>query len=294
MTLLRDIQDNAVSEDTSVTVLLRQCLLLSARLQHQPLRVWAQRELDGYPDDAVLPPYRPKVQTQVRGNLSGPMGSTMNGQPLTKGGIPDRLAEYREALFTIEVRQGVAEIESLLASGKHEFAIPWSPDLVALVQGNFIEGMNLMSAYQVVPATVLSSTLSGIRDRVVQFALDIEAENPHAGEAEPGERPIAEGRVTQIFNQTVIGDHAAVAAGGRDVRQETVIDLTVIEETARGFGINEQEVTALLEAVRADGGEAGPETQRWLDRLREGAVAIGTSVSVQTAVAVLSALLGLG
>ena len=58
MTLLRDIQQDAIGEDTSVSVLLRQCLVLSARLQHDQLREWAQLELNGYPGDASLPPYR--------------------------------------------------------------------------------------------------------------------------------------------------------------------------------------------------------------------------------------------
>jgi hypothetical protein len=98
--------------------------------------------------------------------------------------------------------------------------------------------MNLVEAWQVVPATVFSSMLTGICDRVLQLALDIEAENPAAGEAPPGDVPIAEARVTQIFNQTFYGDHTAVATSGSgNVSQQasTSIDISMLEVALRGL-----------------------------------------------------------
>ena len=80
---------------------------------------------------------------------------------------------------------GVPETESLPSSGEQTFTFPWPTDVVALVQTRFYTNMNLMQAWKVIPATVFHGTLSGIRDRVLQFALEIESENPAAGEAEP-------------------------------------------------------------------------------------------------------------
>lgn len=292
MSLLRDIQNGAIGTDTSVTVLLRQCIVLAARLQHNPLRTWAQLELNGYPPDAPLPDYRPTLTTQVLGNFSGPFGSGARNMGLSTSVVPEDL---RERLFTTEIRESVAEIEGLVSSGETQFEIPWPMDVVAALQDQFMQGMNLMGARQIVPATAFIGTLSGIRDRIVQFALEIEELNPDAGEAKPGDPPIEPSRVTQIFNQTFHGDNTAFAAAGHTVKQTQTnqIDIQAVRETVDAFGIPEQDREALLSAIEQDGGQAGANTGEWIDRLRGGAIAVGTGVTTQTAAAALLGVLGL-
>jgi|CZKG01.1.fsa_nt_gi hypothetical protein len=292
MSLLTDIQDSAVGTDTPVDVLLRQCLVLAARLHHEPLRDWANLELNGYPADVPLPPYRKRFSTHVVGHLSGGFGAEMRGVGLPPSGVPNE--ELREILFSAETRQGVAAIQQLLASGDSTFQRPWPMDAVAALQGCFWDGYNLMEAHRVIPAAALASTLSGIRDRVLQFALDIYAENPEAGEASPGDTPIAEQRVTQIFNQTVYGDHAAVATGGRDTVQHvtTSIDIDALKVALGGLGIEEQEQQALVSAVREEGSQ-GPRAKAWLARLQSGAITLGSGITVTTAGALIGKVLGL-
>jgi hypothetical protein len=59
--LLDEIVDLAVDDQTSLTVLLRKCLVLSHRLKNERLKVWAEKELDGYADDDVLPEALPRA-----------------------------------------------------------------------------------------------------------------------------------------------------------------------------------------------------------------------------------------
>jgi len=297
VSLLRDIQASAVGTDTSVAVLLRQCLVLSSRLQHQPLREWANLELNGYPPDAELPPYRPKFATEVIGDFSGPMMSSMRA-PLAPASIPRPLAHLRERLFTAELREGVAAMEALLAGDDPSLSIPWPQDAVVAMQDSFIEFMSLMRARQVIPVPLVAAMLSGIRDRVVQFALDIETENPAAGEAAPGEPPISEQRVTQIFNQHFYGDHAAVATAGRDVLQQVTgpIDLAGLETVLRRLGISDEDCDALISAVqddeRLEGATPGPHARAWLERLQSGSIQLGSGVAIGTATTMLGRLLG--
>jgi hypothetical protein len=147
----------------------------------------------------------------------------------------------------------------------------------------------------VLPATALEGTLSGIRDRIVQFALEIEELDPDAGEAGPGEARIEPARVTQIFNQTFHGDNTAFAAAGHTVRQTQTnqIDIQAARETVDAFGISEQDREALLSAIQQDGGQAGESTRKWVDRLKGGAIGVGTGVTTQTAAAALLGVLGL-
>lgn len=293
MSLLRDIQEGAIRSDSSVAALLRQCTVLAARLHYAPLREWAGLESSGYPRDRPLPPYRPKIQTQVLGDFGGYGGSSLSNIGLPRANVPE---EYRDWLFTTEVRQGVAEIEGLVATGESQFQIPWPADVIAILQGKFIQDMALMAAHQVLPATALEGTLSGIRDRIVQFALEIEELDPDAGEAEPGEAPIEPARVTQIFNQTFHGDNTAFAAAGANVNQtqQITVNFDVVRETADAFGISPANRNRLLEALKADGGMPGENTRGWLDQLKAGAIGVGTGVTAGTAVAALSGVLGFG
>lgn len=291
MSLLREIQDGAIGTDTSVAVLLRQCLVLAARLQYEPLKEWAQLELGGYPSDVPLPPYRPKFQTQVLGNFAGFGGSGARNMSLSRSPVP---VDLRDRLFSTEIRESVAQMEALLATGEATFQIPWPQDVVAAFQGAFMQNMNLMGAHQVVPATAMAGALSGIRDRIVQFALEIEGLDPDAGEAAPGHAPIEQGQVTQIFNQTFYGDNTAFAAAGHTVHQTqtAIVDISAVRQTTDAFGIHVDEREQLIVALGEDGGVAGVNTLAWIDRLKAGAIAVGSGVATQTAVAALLGVLG--
>ncbi|MBA2598569.1 MAG: hypothetical protein H0V00_18260 [Chloroflexia bacterium] len=58
MGLLDDIRDGAIRCSSDIDGVLRQCLLLAAKLGHEPFRQWVESELNGYPDRASLPDYR--------------------------------------------------------------------------------------------------------------------------------------------------------------------------------------------------------------------------------------------
>jgi AbiTii len=49
MSLLDEIVDLSVKDDEKVSVLLRKCLVLAAKIKNDKLKEWAQHELNGYP-----------------------------------------------------------------------------------------------------------------------------------------------------------------------------------------------------------------------------------------------------
>ncbi len=291
MSLLRDIQSNAVKEDGSVSELLRQCMVLSARLHNEQLREWVELEQGGYPADTPRPSYRPHIVTTVLGHLNGPFGSEVRNVPLPMMNVRGDNEALRDLLFYFDVRHRVSEIERLVASGEDNLRVPWPADAVAFVQHAFNPNMVLVEAHQVVPVTVFTSVLSGIRDRVLTFALAIEAENPDAGEAPPSETPIPESRVTQIVSQNFFGDFTTVANAGRDAVQ--TVDASAIEAVLRGLGIVGADADELIAAVAEDG-PSGPRARSWFAMLQRGAVQLGSGVSIATAATVIGKLLGLG
>jgi len=55
MTLMDQIQQEAVDSKSDLGALLRKCKVLAARLGSRPLEDWLVRESDGYPQDTEVP-----------------------------------------------------------------------------------------------------------------------------------------------------------------------------------------------------------------------------------------------
>ena len=58
MSLLREIQSAAVDANVDVTVVLRKCKVLAARLGNEDFKLWVENELNGYKSKDTLPEYR--------------------------------------------------------------------------------------------------------------------------------------------------------------------------------------------------------------------------------------------
>jgi hypothetical protein len=114
MKLIDEIIELAVDDTASLPVILRKCLVLAHQLKNQQLRVWAQRELDGYSRDDSLPEYR-KTDASAKGMFAGPMGSSLKNQPL-----PPIVLEPKHRSFAekIELRQPIASYCAAKPSAK--------------------------------------------------------------------------------------------------------------------------------------------------------------------------------
>jgi hypothetical protein len=276
VSLLREIQEEAVKTDVPLSSVLRKCLILAARLNNAQLRAWVEQELNGYPDDVeVLPDYRQGGRVEVRGDLSGAFGSGLKSAPIPPNNVPE---ELRDNLFGVQFEESVAAYESLLSSGEQMFQVPWPADAIALLAGEFYERMNCLSAWRVISRSSIEHVLDAVRNRVLTLALELEKENPDAGEGLSGSEPIPQGRLNQIFNTTVQGSVGAFAAGSQDFTQtvEQVVptgDTSALRQTLERLGVSAEDVDALDEALDRDrnhaDGEVGLATRTWLDGLRE-------------------------
>jgi len=115
-----------------VSTALRRAQTLAFRLNHEPLKQWTRKELEGYPSIDELPDYRrfSLGALPVKGEFIDPTGIYSNVAI-----APTQVPDYaRERLFTPVFMQGVAGVEVLLATGLHEFPIPWTGDEVLLMR----------------------------------------------------------------------------------------------------------------------------------------------------------------
>jgi hypothetical protein len=222
MSLLRQIQDAAIDADQPVASALRKARVLAARLDNEPLRQWVSHELNGYPEVADLPPYRALRPVPVLGIFAGPFGRQVNNMPIPPLAVDK---DYRDGpLFNFAFTEPVAAYEELLQTPydeKWDLRSPWPADALIVVRPRVLQAHECMSAWRALPRGEIVGLVEGVRNRLLEFVLELEREAPDAGEAPMSELPLSEDRITQIFGTTIYAETATVSDQSVHVRGTT-------------------------------------------------------------------------
>lgn len=215
MSLLRDIQAAAVDSKTDLATLLRKCKILAVRLKSREFKEWVEHELDGYPNIESLPPYR-ILKVMSKGHFSGPFGSGLRNADIPTMNIPQEIREYLEYSH---LTGSVASLESVTqgSGGRGVAQEAWPTDVVALMAERFYHNMVCVQAWKVLPIPAMVGVLNAIRNKIINFALEIEAEAPDAGDAPASSNPVPQELVRQIFNTYIMGTVHNVASGGSNM-----------------------------------------------------------------------------
>jgi hypothetical protein len=157
------------------------------------------------------------LHVNSKGHFAGAFGSCINNADIPLFCIPE---EFRERMSRSYMTELVASMEALVAKCEGGTAQePWNPDFVALVGQKIYERMNCMQAWKVIPITDVIAALDEIRNRILSFVLEIEAQDPKAGEAAINSAPVAPEKVHQIFNTYISGSVQNVATGSHSFEQ---------------------------------------------------------------------------
>ena len=219
MSLLRDIQEAAIDEQSQVATLLRKCKVLAARLGSEEFSRWIDNELNGYENLDQLPPYR-VLNVRSYGEFVGPFGRQMKNAPIPPSALPEVL---REGIQTSKIGMPISTLTSL-STDETSSRLSWPPDVVSIYGGRIYEGMNCLIAWQLLPRSALLAILDTVRTRVLNFALEIEKEYPNAGEAAINANPVPEEKVSQVFNTFITGTVQNLATGSNTVKQKAQLD----------------------------------------------------------------------
>ena len=216
MSLLREIQNTAIDSDIALASLLRKCKVLAVRLGSTEFKTWVDNELSGYTSQNDLPEYR-ILSVNSKGHFLGAFGSGMNYADIPLMCIPEKL---RESMSQSYMMEPVASLEALVANSDGGAAQePWDPDIVVLLGQKIYQRMNCVQAWKVIPINAVVAALDEIRNRILNFVLEIEAEAPDAGEAEINSTPVPSEKMNQIFNTYISGTVQNVATGGHSFQQ---------------------------------------------------------------------------
>lgn len=252
MGLYEEIQAAATDSQVPISDLLRKCSILAARLNNDELKVWVDRELNGYGADDVVPSYR-VLAVDSFGHFSGPAGSGLNNAPIPPHTVKESLRHHVEEA---QIRQPMAALEDLVSSDKTEFQIPWPPDLTALVGQDIYQYMNCLQAWRSVSRGQIVSIVDTVRNRILAFVLEVESELPDAGDWPKPPAAVPQEAVERAFNMTIAGNVGQLIAGSHDFVANSVQvsqgDFASLSAAMRDLGVSEEDVTELKAAIDAD------------------------------------------
>ena len=213
MNTLDSLQDDILSS-APLSNVLRKALVLAYRLKNQEFKEWIDRELNGYPIDAVLPEYR-VLSTQCSGTF------TNRFRVVSNVAFPVEVfpADIREDFRSLSMRQGIREIESMLdmcqKSKKGTLQSNFAGSTTAFLANRVYEDYACLSAWRSVSCAGLAGILDAIRNRLLMLKLALAEQYPEAAEldfAAPASNPSSE-QVAQVFHYHVAGSGHTFQAG---------------------------------------------------------------------------------
>lgn len=254
MTLLRDIQAAAINSEIDISTVLRQCKVLAYKLGNENFKNWVDQELNGYKNIDNLPDYR-ILSVDSKGYFSGTSRILKNADiPLLC--IPE---QFRETFSTAYCAEPISVYESSLKSSKGDSIQQWPPDFVALYGKEIIQNMICMRAWKVIPRSSMVSLVDSVRNRVLNFVLELESEAPDAGEAPLNTPPLPQDKVTQVFNTTIIyGNNVGnIAEGSTDITQSVTLnvykdDFSSLRNQLLKLEVPKSEIDELKSAINKD------------------------------------------
>ncbi len=251
MALYEEIQAAATDSSVPMGDLLRKCSILASRLKNADFKAWVDRELNGYRDDDVLPEYR-ILAVDSFGHFSGPAGSGLDNAPIPPSCVKKELRHHVEEA---RLKQGVAALEDLVSGDETAFKVPWPPDLTALVGQEIYQYANCLQAWRSVSRGQIIEILDTVRNRVLAFVLEIEAEVPDVGDW-PSSSAATQATVERAFNTTIAGNVGQIIAGSTDFTATSVQvnegDIESLASALRELGLDETDTSELRTAVRDD------------------------------------------
>lgn len=272
MTLLEEIVEGASGKVMDLPTLLRRCKVLAARLGSKPAEQWLEWELDGYPEDVAVPPYR-MLAMQLQGDFIGEFHRAENFV-IPLGLVPK---DIRQGLDRIEYRRSVSTIEHLLGSaegGGGNGSVHVSMGNLALhLHRKIFPDMQCTGAWGVIGTASLVEILNAARNRVLNMSLALWKEMPDAGTASAKASQEVAMQATQIINNYISGPANVVGTAHNSsvVLNVTQGDFASVRQALESDGVNGADLDALQSALEEEprpGKEGwGPKVSLWFGKM---------------------------
>ncbi|MCA3187724.1 MAG: hypothetical protein INH13_29705 [Cupriavidus sp.] len=232
--LVLELQRDAANSAMPVSSVLRKALIVSRKLGLMEMQAWLDQELNGYSQWDNVPDYR-----RIRGELK--VKNPYHGlQPLY---IQD--VDIAERIRMTRTGQAISEVEELLEAKRDMYMMPLGPE----VEQRLMRMMDVpLQPMVIVPRTSLVRLVDSVRNRILEWALDLEGRGvigegmTFSAEEKANAQDAPASIVYQIENQTVVhGMH------GSQIQQGTHGSTQSYE----AGGLDDERVLALVAEIRA-------------------------------------------
>lgn len=174
MALLQDIVAEATREECDVPSLLRKALVLAARLRNDELKTWVGHELNGYPEESLVPEYRRSDVISYGYFADRFVGQATLQVPVTV--LPE---QFREKYRRVVLQNPINALVDLLARSKEkgsEITFPWPA--AARPYAQKVSTLQCISAWRVLNPSFIAGVIDTVKTRILLLSLDLEAEPP--------------------------------------------------------------------------------------------------------------------
>lgn len=270
-----DLYEEINRGDGDLANVLRRAKVLTNTLQSPPgFDDWIDSELNGYTDPEDVPDYRRFLTTSF-GNFYSPFRGPVYDLQILTDSLPTEVKNFAEFLI---INEGV---ESLQSRGEEEESRPWPPDMVVSADEatKLSEDLVLHDAYQQIPASAFSEVLNQVKNRLLDFLLQMASDydtpentDPPEATEEPAVGPEAGGvSVTNFYvDQHLYGDRNTIATGEQVNQQVSIVhkhDAEALLDYLSEHGVEEEDLEELREALSSErptpDGDPGPKVQAW-------------------------------
>ena len=295
MSLLQEIQESIIQENTELGPLLLKLRLLASRLGSSVLEEWVKFESEGYPPEVTLPSYR-KISVTYSGTFFGSFGSAIKNAPIP----PYLIEKFASKDWTnYEMRQSIAAIDELIESssaGGGSIQINAS-NLILVLQGKIYEDYACNDIRGTISRASLAEIQHAVKSRILELTIEIEKTIPGATEVNFGTARLASSetseKVTQISNQVVYGNFTSISSSGSGASILLAFnpgDNEAFKQALLDGGIPEPDANELAEIVAGEeAGDAqeplGARARSWLagnlNKAANGSWRVGVSVATE-------------
>ena len=276
MKLLDEIIDLLADENASLNAALLKTKVLMHTIGHAELAEWVNDELNGYPKEKPVPPYR-IVGGRVAGNIQNSLMIQSNVN-LPTYHLPKKLKDWLE---NHELRESMSVLQEMaVATTGTSLHMSLSPEIGA----QFDKGM---SGYWVQKCWVdmqplqIKNGITQVRSRLLDFALSLRDKIGGVEEKEVKE-VAAKTDVPGMFHGAVFGDNVTVVIGDNNSIKAKNIkkgDFDALAKLLIAKGVSEGDVGELKAAIVADDGKLdianksfGPAVKNWMSKMLTKAV----------------------
>jgi hypothetical protein len=225
----------------------------------------------------------------VKANLIGFRGQANNvSVPLSN--LPDFM---RDTVQNINFLQGVGELAEMIKHSErtNNAGVGYRLPAEAAALTPVWQGFNTIDLWVETSVTIISGILEQVRNRALEFALEIENENPKAGDVAGTDPPVPLARTNTIFQTVIHGGNVAVGPGAQV--QVVQGDLGSLMRYLESSGIEAADRRELEDAIRGDNHTLGHRVKGWLGTIVVKGAQSGGRIAEHLVTAAVMAYFGL-